>query len=106
MSVPIPPFEMPLLSSTIVEPEIASNPQTTSDSHYVVLVYDNDFNTMNEVMGILMRATGCTEDEAFIETWEIHYLGKSVVHHGEKDICDHVAEIIRTIGIEVDVVEE
>lgn len=106
MSAQIPPFEMPRFSPTIVEPEVVSNPETSSDSHFVVIVYDNDFNTMNEVMGVLMRATGCTEDEAFIETWEIHYLGKSVVHHGDRQVCDHVAEVIRTIGIEVDVLEE
>lgn len=53
-----------------------------------------------------MKATGCTVEEAHIETWEVDNLGKSVVHHGSKEECDRAAGIIRTIGIRVEVVEE
>ena len=49
---------------------------------------------------------GCTEEEAYIETWEVDNLGKSVVHHGSHEECDRAAGIIRTIGIRVEVVEE
>ncbi|HZO86915.1 MAG TPA: ATP-dependent Clp protease adaptor ClpS [Chthonomonadaceae bacterium] len=72
----------------------------------IVIVYDNDYNTIPEVILILQKATGCTLEEASIETWEIHTLGKSVVHHGSWEECERAAEIIRTIGIRVEVVEE
>lgn len=73
---------------------------------YIVIVYDNDKNTWDEVTTILQKATGCTLEEAEIETWEVDNLGKSVVHHGGKEECDRAAGIIRTIGIRVEVVEE
>ena len=79
---------------------------TGTGSGYIVIVYDNDKNTVDQVIQILMQATACTQEEAEIETWEVHHLGKSVVHHGGQEECDRVAGIIRTIGIRVEVVEE
>jgi len=73
---------------------------------WVVVVYDNDFNTIDEVMYILMLATACTEEEAAIETWEVHHLGKSVVHHGDQEECEGIAAVIATIGIRVECREE
>jgi len=77
-----------------------------SGNHWVVVVYNNDENTWDEVVTILMKATGCTEQEADMETWEIDALGKSVVHHGAEDVCLAAAEIIRQIGIRVEVATE
>ncbi len=73
---------------------------------WIVIAYDNDFNTVDQVVSILCRATSCTEEEAKIETWEVHNLGKSVVHHGSQEECQRVANIIRTIGMRVEVTEE
>ena len=73
---------------------------------WIVIAYDNDFNSWVEVVTILCRATSCTEAEANIETWEVHNLGKSVVHHGSQEECQRVANTIRTIGMRVEVTEE
>ncbi|MEJ5171908.1 MAG: ATP-dependent Clp protease adaptor ClpS [Fimbriimonadales bacterium] len=73
---------------------------------WVVTVFDNDYNTFEEVIAILIVATGCSVREAQIETWEIHNLGKSVVHNGDKTECERVASIIATIGIRVEVSQE
>lgn len=77
-----------------------------SDSGYMVIVYDNSHNTVEEVIAILLEATACSIEEAVQETMEVHELGKSVVHHSGKHECDFVAMVIRTIGIRVEVVEE
>jgi hypothetical protein len=53
-----------------------------------------------------MVATSCEAEEASMETWEIHHLGKSMVHMGGEEECHDVAEIIATIGIRVEVTEE
>lgn len=73
---------------------------------YIVTVYDNEFNTVDEVIFILIEATGCDLQEAEIETWEIHHLGRSVVHHGGEGECQEVAGIIGEIGIRVEVSAE
>ena len=85
--------------------EIADN-HTANGSGFLVIVYDNDKNTWDQVVTILQKATGCTLEEAEIETWEVDNLGKSVVHHGSQDECERAAGIIRSIGIRVEVVED
>ncbi|MCW5943732.1 MAG: ATP-dependent Clp protease adaptor ClpS [Fimbriimonadaceae bacterium] len=91
-----------------VAPLPVIEPTDTGQGHggWVVTVYDNDHNTVDEVIQILMAATGCPPQEAAIETWEIHNLGKSVVHHARRDECDAVAATIATIGIRTEVTEE
>lgn len=73
---------------------------------WIVVVYDNDTNTYDEVIEILMVATKCSLQEAEIEAWEIDNLGKSVVHHGIEDECRTASEIIAKIGIQVEVSRE
>lgn len=71
----------------------------------VVVVYDNDYNTYDEVIQILQVATHCPREEAELEAWEIDHLGRSLVHHGCRAECERAAAIIRTIGIRVSVEE-
>lgn len=72
---------------------------------HVVIVFNNDYNTYDEVIAILQTATVCSYEEAAMETWEIDHLGQSLVHHGDRGECDRAAAIIRTIGIRVSVQE-
>lgn len=87
-------------------PEVDDAVDEGLDRGWVVTVWDNDYNTWDEVVAILMRATGCGVDEAQMETWEVDQLGKSVVHHGGEKECRRVARIISTIGIRVTVTKE
>jgi ATP-dependent Clp protease adapter protein ClpS len=92
---------------TTIRPDLEEQDTTRGGGQgWIVIVYDNNHNTWDEVVGILRQATACTEEEANIETWEIDNLGKSVVHHGSQEECQRAAGIIRTIGIRVEVVEE
>jgi ATP-dependent Clp protease adapter protein ClpS len=92
--------------SQTIELPVESINDTPLEESWVVVVYNNDYNTYDEVMIILMVATHCGAEEAEIETWEIDRLGKSVVHHGGKEECEEVAKIIRQIGIQVEVFSE
>lgn len=93
-------------SSTIVLPEVIERTDTSLDRSWLVRVFDNDVNTHEEVISILMLATHCTEEEAYIETWEIDHLGQSVVHVAQEDECHEVASVIRRIGIRVEVSQD
>ncbi|MBC8063382.1 MAG: ATP-dependent Clp protease adaptor ClpS [Chlorobia bacterium] len=84
--------------------ELTHGPETGGG--YIVTVYNNEHNTYDEVMMILMAATQCDAEEAYMETWEIDHLGKSVVHRAGEDECETVADVISTIGIEATVSEE
>lgn len=87
-------------------PDLREQGPGTGGDGYVVVVFNNNTNTYDEVVDILMKATGCTAEEARIETWEVDHLGKSVVHHADQDECERAASVIRTIGIKVDVRQE
>jgi ATP-dependent Clp protease adapter protein ClpS len=97
--------ERPAISLPDQDEEIADS-NIGGGSGFLVIVYDNDKNTWDQVVGILQKATGCTLEEAEIETWEVDNLGKSVVHHAGQEECERAAGIIRTIGIRVEVVED
>ena len=87
-------------------PRLDENGLGLESPGWIVTVFDNDFNTYEQVMAILMLATGCTGEEAFTEAWEIDHLGRSVVHCACEQECRKVAEIIVRIGIKVTVSEE
>ena len=94
---------------TAAAPEIVKRTEVgdTKGGHgWIVTVFDNETNTVEEVVSILLLATGCSLEEAEIETWEIHNLGQSVVHHGGQAACEEVAGVVRQIGIRVTVTEE
>lgn len=91
---------------TIEKPAEETTHSNTGGEGWIVTVFNNDHNTYDEVMFILMVATQCTADEAAMETWEVDHLGKSVVHHAGESECKRVAEVIATIGIKVEVSEE
>jgi ATP-dependent Clp protease adaptor protein ClpS len=84
-----------------VLPRTDENEVADPDRHCIVIVYDNPVNTWDQVILILQKATGCSLEEATNETWEIDTLGRSVVHHGDREECERAAAIIRTIGIDV-----
>lgn len=90
-----------LKNSSPIEAPIREHQLESQADRWIVTVFDNDYNTVEEVMSILIIATQCSTEEAEIETWEIHHLGKSVVHADTEPNCERVAQIIRKIGIQV-----
>lgn len=95
-----------ILASGVEAPEQVSDSKVASSRDWIVVVYDHDTISFDEVIFILLLATGCTQAEAEIETWEVHHLGRSVVHNASEQECLRVAEIISTIGIRVEVLKE
>ncbi|HLK15204.1 MAG TPA: ATP-dependent Clp protease adaptor ClpS [Fimbriimonadaceae bacterium] len=75
-------------------------------SRWMVVISNNDTNSADEVIDVLIRATGCSIEEAAIETWEAHTYGKASVHFASKEDCNVAASIIREIGVATDVLPE
>jgi hypothetical protein len=102
-------IELPIRSggpATIEAPELIKRDKEQAEKDWIVTVYNNDVNTYEEVISILILATACSFDEAYLEAWEIDHLGRSVVHYGRETDCHKVAEIIGKIGIRVEVSRE
>ena len=92
---------MPADTVTERRPDLFDESTTNLTGDYIVIVFNNDYNTYEQVTDILMKATGCSRDEAEMETWEVDHLGRSIVHHGDRAECERAAAIIQTIGIKV-----
>jgi len=80
-----------------------SQKSSTRTSRWMVVIFNNDSNTFEEVISVLMLATGCDIQEAYIETWETHTYGKTAVHFGAREECQEAAEIIARIGVKTEV---
>jgi ATP-dependent Clp protease adaptor protein ClpS len=87
-------------------PERTPDEQTTKGEGWIVTVFNNDTNTYDEVMFVLMLATSCTSEEAYIEAWEIDHYGKCIVHRAGENECKKAADVIATIGIKVEATPE
>ena len=78
----------------------------TGAGRWMVVIYNNETNSMEEVVEVLMQATACDVEEAEIEMWEAHTYGKAPVHFAAKSECDDAASIIGSIGVKTEVAKE
>lgn len=92
------------MAQTIQAPEISDG--KTGRGRWMTVIFDNDDNSMDEVVEVLMRATRCDEEEAAIEMWEAHTYGKAPVHFASREECLAAAGIIETIGVRTEVAPE
>lgn len=88
----------------IVVPRDPNDDESPDDAQlYEVRIMDNDYNTYQEVMDIVMLALDMTDEQAFAVAWEVDNRGSCVVAHAPHDQAEAIAAIIRVIGIEVQV---
>ncbi len=92
------------MSHSVLEPDLLG--ADVGAGRWMVVIYNNESNSMDEVIEILIVATGCNAEEAAIEMWEAHTFGKAPVHFGAKSVCDEAASIIASIGVKTEVARE
>lgn len=92
------------MSRSLLESELLG--ADVGAGRWMVIIYNNETNSMEEVVEILVRATGCDFDEAEIEMWEAHTFGKAPVHFSTKAECEDAASIISSIGVKTEVARE
>jgi ATP-dependent Clp protease adapter protein ClpS len=71
-------------------------------SPYVVIVYNDDWHTFDDVQQQLIKATGCTLEKAEALSIEIDGRGRAVVFGGEQAECERVANVLREIRLQVE----
>ena len=86
----------------------ASVEETTSEdvgigSGWRVVLFNCECHTFDEVEKVLLHATKCSISQARAWSWEVHTKGQAVVYHGSKELCDHVADVIGSVGLRVSV---
>ena len=69
---------------------------------WIVILYNDDWHTFDEVIEILIKATGCTEDRAEAIAIEVDAKGRAICYDGSREECERVASIIATIRLQVE----
>ena len=94
-------------SSSVVDlPAVISEKSLQSklpgDGDWVVILYNCDCHTFEDVIEVLQRATGCTEDVAEFLAYKVHLDGRAIVFRSNRDKCERVASIIGAVGLQVE----
>ncbi len=82
-------------------PREASGPPET-DNPYIVIVYNDDWHTFEQVERQLQKATGCTLEKAEALSHEIDGTGRAVVFSGSVAECERAANVLREIRLQVE----
>ena len=69
---------------------------------WIVIIYNDDWHTFDEVIDILCRATKCTEERAESIALEVHTKGRAICYDGSREECEAVAAIIASIRLQVE----
>lgn len=69
------------------------------DEPWRVILYNDDIHTFDEVIRQVIKATGCTVDEAKRITFEAHMNGKAACYEGTFEECFRVQGVLREIQL-------
>ncbi len=64
-----------------------------------VILYDDDVHTFEEVIVQLIKATGCSAEQAERHAWTVHTEGKDCVYEGDFEDCFRVQGVLREIQL-------
>ena len=69
---------------------------------WIVILYNCECHTFEQVESILQKATGCSLEKAEAIAWEVHTRGRSICFSGTQEECERVARIIASIRLQVE----
>lgn len=95
---------MTAMTQPVLEPTLVDAP--AKQGRWMVTIFNNDVTPFDDVIRALIHATGCDAQEAAIEAWEAHHLGKAPVHFASQTECQTAAEIIYAVGVKTEVSPE
>ncbi len=64
-----------------------------------VLLFNDEVHTFEEVIGQIIKATGCSQSKAEALTWEVHSSGKAMVYEGPMPDCIRVSGVLEEIAL-------
>lgn len=69
------------------------------DTAWRVLLFNDEVHTFDEVIGQIIKATGCSVSRAEQLTWQVHNEGKAQVFEGTIDACLQVEIVLSEINL-------
>jgi ATP-dependent Clp protease adaptor protein ClpS len=72
------------------------------DHPYIVILYNCNCHTFDDVILQMQKATGCSLEKAEHVAKEVHELGRAIAFAGPQEECERVARILREIKLQVE----
>jgi ATP-dependent Clp protease adapter protein ClpS len=69
---------------------------------WIVILYNCDCHTFQDVWFILQKATGCSLEKAKAIANEVDSKGRAICFSGDREECERVAAIIASIRLQVE----
>ncbi len=69
---------------------------------WIVILYNCECHTFEDVEMILQKATGCSLEKAEAIAMEVHTRGRAICYSGSQEECERVARIIASIRLQVE----
>jgi len=70
-----------------------------TDEPWTVILFNDEVHTFEEVIGQIMKATGCARGKAEDLTWTVHNEGKATVYEGSFEECFEVQSVLKEIQL-------
>ncbi|MFO8099581.1 MAG: ATP-dependent Clp protease adaptor ClpS [Salinibacter sp.] len=70
-----------------------------TDEPWTVILFNDEVHTFEEVIGQIMKATGCNRSKAEDLTWTVHNEGKATVYEGTFEECFEVQSVLKEIQL-------
>lgn len=85
--------------STLVRTDVEKEIDVAIQEPSTVILFNDEIHTFEEVIGQIIKATGCDTSRAEALTWEVHSRGKAAVYEGEMSECLRVESVLEEIGL-------
>lgn len=82
-----------------VEVLVKEDDGTGSDHPWHVILFNDEVHTFDEVIGQLIKATGCSKGRAEKLAWKVHTEGKANVYEGTFEECFGVQAVLKEIQL-------
>ena len=92
----------PRAADVPIRHEESATGDASGDAHRVIL-YNDDIHAFDDVVRQVQKATGASTEDAFAITMQAHETGRAVCYAGPHDACAKVADILREIGLHVEI---
>ena len=89
---------------TLVLPDLGVEKRDTPEIQgpCIVILYNCDCHSFDEVILQLQKATGCSIEKASAIADEAHMVGRAIAYSGEAEECERVAAVLRSIRLQVE----
>ena len=96
------------MSGSVAFPDIrtsqseAESSRTEETGAWIVILYNCDCHTFDEVILQLQKSTSCGLEKAELIAAEAHLQGRAIAYTGESRECERVAASLRSIKLQVE----